>query len=275
MGKIRVKTLGDEEAEKEQKEKQTKRKEAKKTEAKIEDVSEENLVEQEAAKPEINSDEISEPKKSSYKEKDQAKTSGNASKQSKRSTKYFSSVGLIDKNKLYTISEALDLLSKTHLAKFDETVELHINTHEKSISGVTILPHGTGKKTRVAIADDVVIKAIEKGDISFDILLAEPSMMPKLAKVAKILGPRGLMPNPKNGTITQNPSVIAKKYEDGQVNFKTEAKHPIIHMSMGKLSFESNKLQENYKTIINSIGQHKIQSITIKSTMSPAIRLQV
>jgi large subunit ribosomal protein L1 len=137
------------------------------------------------------------------------------------------------------------------------------------------LPNGTGKKTKVAIADDALIAEVEKGVISFDILVATPSMMPKLAKVAKVLGPKGLMPNPKNGTITDKPEEVAKKYEGGQVNFKTETKTPIIHLTVGKMSFGHEKLTENINALITAVKKSNIVNATLKSTMSPGIKLKV
>ena len=120
-----------------------------------------------------------------------------------------------------------------------------------------------------------IIEEIEKGKIDFDVLVATPAMMPKLAKVAKILGPRGLMPNPKNGTISQNPESVVEKLAAGQVNYKTEAEAPIIHMSVGKVSFEEKQIQENISAVLTSIGEAKINNITLKSTMSPAVKVQV
>ncbi len=127
----------------------------------------------------------------------------------------------------------------------------------------------------MAIATDELIEEIEKGKINFDILVATPQTMPQLAKVAKILGPRGLMPNPKNGTITQNPEALVKKFEAGQISFKTEAKAPIIHVSVGKFSFGDKKLKENIDTIIGAVKPENIQKATLKSTMSPGIKVQI
>ncbi|MEK9178586.1 MAG: 50S ribosomal protein L1, partial [Patescibacteria group bacterium] len=157
---------------------------------------------------------------------------------------------------------------------FDETVELHINTIDGSVSGRMMLPHGTGKKARVAIASDELIEQLEKGTIDFDVLIAHPSMMPKLAKVAKFLGPRGLMPNPKSGTITDKPEEAMKKFEEGQINFKTE-KSPIVHLSVGKLSFGPDKLSENIEAAIEAINKAKIRNAILKSTMSPGIKLLI
>lgn len=180
----------------------------------------------------------------------------------------------VSKSQSYNIDQALLTLKKFKRSKFDETVELHINTKEKGVSGQITLPHGTGKTLRIKIADEATINNAAKGKIDFDVLVATPSMMPQLARVAKVLGPRGLMPNPKNGTISENPEDAVKKLSAGQINYKTESDAPVIHAIVGKVSFEDGKLKENISTFLTTIGSEKIHSVTLKSTMSPAIRLQ-
>ncbi len=182
---------------------------------------------------------------------------------------------LVSKTQSYSLDQALEALKKFKTSKFDETVELHINTREKGISGQVVLPHGTGKTLVIKIADDTILGEVAKGKINFDVLVATPQMMPQLARVAKILGPRGLMPNPKNGTIAENPEEAVKKLSGGQVSYKTESDAPIIHAIVGKVSFEDNKLKDNVKTFLSSVGNEKIASVTLKSTMSPAIRLSL
>jgi large subunit ribosomal protein L1 len=181
----------------------------------------------------------------------------------------------VDKAKTYALAEALELLEKLQRKSFDETVELHINTVTTGVSGQITLPHGTGKTTRVAIADEKLIAEIEKGIINFDVLIAEPTMMAKLARVAKVLGPRGLMPNPKNGTITPKPEEVAKKYAGGQMNFKTEAKAPIMHLTVGKVSFGPAKLTDNIDALIAAIKKANIVNATLKSTMSPGLKIKI
>lgn len=189
----------------------------------------------------------------------------------------------VDKNKKYRLQEAITILEKLKRAKFDETVELHINTISTGISERVTLPHGTGKKIRIEIANmgedakhvEELIKKVESGQIEFDVLIATPDSMPKLAKIARVLGPRGLMPNPKNGTISTNTAEVAKKYEGGQVNLKTEAKFPLLHLSVGKISFGDKKLTENIKAAVDAIKTKNIQTLTIKSTMSPGIKVDV
>lgn len=257
MGKIRVKTLGDQEAEAKEAEKAQKRSAAKAAKkGETEDVS--------APKAETAPSEAKTKQKSST-----------ASQPKHPSPKYREAVKLVEKGKNYNVTEALELLPKLTVASFDETVELHINTTATGISGNMVLPHGTGKQTRVAIANDVIIAEIEQGIINFDVLVAEPQFMPKLAKVARILGPRGLMPNPKNGTVTPKPEEVAKKFEGGQINFKTEAKFPLLHLTVGKVSFGKDKLQDNIKVAIQNVQTKNIKNVTLKSTMSPGMRLDV
>lgn len=290
MGKIRIKTLGNEDENKE-KEEAKRRAEAKRieeakatAEAKDEDTSSvisskekmsENQILDQVENDTAPDKKLSEAKSASGGKKQKNKYASKKAQGPSHGKKYLSAKEKVDRNKIYSLKEALELLPSLKIGKFDETVELHINTINKGISGSLTLPHGTGKVTRVKIADDAVIAEIEKGIIDFDILVAEPSFMAKLARVAKVLGPRGLMPNPKNGTITPKPEDVAKKFEGGQLNYKTEAKAPIIHVVVGKLSFGPEKLSDNIKAFITSIKKDNISNITLKSTMSPAIKLQV
>ncbi|HUD43972.1 MAG TPA: hypothetical protein VMR41_00325 [Patescibacteria group bacterium] len=310
MGKIRVKTLGDAEQEKKQKAEAKKRAEAKRVEEKKNENTLSSRDHEVAKQSGRHSEFISESsqilkpfglaqggqvqddnelgmtektKPASAKASNSAKASldktDGRSKKSKfakkqtRSSGYQNVAQTVDQKKVYSANEALALLPKLKRAKFDETVELHITTIEPGVAVSTVLPNGTGKKVKVAIADEALIAQIEKGQINFDILIAEPMMMPKLAKVARILGPRGLMPNPKNGTVTNKPAEAAKKFEGGQVNYKTEAKFPIMHMSIGKISFGEQKLNENLKAIAQAMPEGKVKNANLKLTMSPAIKI--
>ncbi len=158
------------------------------------------------------SEEVSDPKASEKTEKKGKKEKFKAQRfESKRFAKNKS---MIDRNVSYPLPKALELLKSLQAGKFDETVEIHINVKEKGISGQAVLPHGTGKTLRIKVADDELIAQVEKGVIDFDVLVAHPQMMSKLAKIARVLGPRGLMPNPKNGTITQNPEEAIKNSKE-------------------------------------------------------------
>ena len=284
MGKIRVKTFGDEEVEKKDQKKALARAEAKK--AKEAAAARQKAAEEETKPAEKPSKETAAPKaeaKPEVEKKEPKKPMVIKSKTVKqaRSDKYLAAVKEVDRNKKYALAEALTLLEKLKYTKFDETVELHINTTEKGVSGSVTLPHGTGKETRVVIANQAVdpkhveelVKEIEAGQINFDVLIATPDTMPKLAKIARVLGPRGLMPNPKNGTVTPKPEEIAKKFAGGQINFKTESKFPLLHLAVGKLSFGDKKLADNIKTVVKAVNAKQVKDITLKSTMSPGIKL--
>lgn len=261
MGKIRVATLGSEEEQKQKEKAQKKR------------------AEKEAIKAEVKDEAKSEVPEKKGKKKRYKKASESSRTESKR---YKENAGLVEQGKIYSLTDALVLLGKMKTVKFDETVELHINTTEK-VSGNVVLPHGSGKQTRVAIlqpakdakAADALITDIQNGMINFDVLVATPDAMPKLARVAKILGPRGLMPNPKSGTVTTNPDQVAKKYADGNMTFKTEAKLPLLHLYVGKLSFGKEKLAENITAVLNAVQSRNIKKATLKSTMSAGIKIQI
>lgn len=277
MGKIRVKTFGDEELEKKDKEKRERKKEAKKAEkfavAKTTDQKEtENEAEEITAEPETG---VKEEKVEAPHPKKEKKEKFQKKQKAFHSTQYLSLTEKVEKDKIYPLNDALELLEKLQRGKFDETVELHINTLTSGVSGNVTLPHGTGKKTKVAVATDALIAEIEKGIINFDILVSEPQMMAKLAKVAKVLGPRGLMPNPKNGTITERVEELVKKYEGGQINFKTEGKAPLLHLTVGKMSFGAKKLAENIESMLKAVKKTNIVNATLKSTMSPGIKIKV
>lgn len=293
MGKIRIKTIGDESfEEQDKKKKKIKRFEKKAREAAEQpekssfakataDRSEGQEAEVTVVEPMIETSSEEKPHSAaSFAEASKAKKASRGkkdklAKKAPRSKNYQSVSKLVDRTKIYALEEALELLEKLQRGKFDETVELHINTLTAGLSGNITLPHGTGKKTKVAIASDGLISEIEKGIISFDILVAAPEMMAKLARVAKILGPKGLMPNPKNGTITEKPQDLVKKYEGGQVNFKTESKTPVMHLTVGKMTFGKEKLTENIEGLITAIKKSNIVSATLKSTMSPGIKLKI
>lgn len=261
MGKIRVKTIGDEEKEVKAKQKEEQRLKA---------------IEEAKAKAGVTEETNPQAPK-----EEKARVAVKKSK--KHSTNYLKAASQVDKNKNYALNEALEILPKLQRAKFDETVELHINTTDKGISGSVTLPHGTGKETRVVIANasedpkavDELVKKIESGQIDFDVLIATPDAMPKLARVARVLGPRGLMPNPKNGTVSPKPEAVAQKFAGGQINFKTESKFPLLHMAVGKVSFGDKKLADNIKTAIGAVKTKNIRTITLKSTMSPGLKLEI
>lgn len=271
MGKIRIKTLGDEEKEKKQQEKDEARRSGKKI-AKLKGKGGGRIPEMEGV--EIPEEETSptSPLPSPTRRGD---TRGEVPEVKKkiRSQRYTKARSLIDRTKVYPLLTALELVKKANLTKFDPTIEVHINTLEKGIKGNVVLPHGLGKELRVAVVTDKLLEEIAKGKINFDVLISHPNFMPKLAKLAKILGPKGLMPNPKNGTISDNPEEATKKFS-GTLQFKTEGDFPIIHSIIGKASFAEKKLEENFQALINAIGVVKIKSVYLKATMSPSVKVE-
>lgn len=286
MGKIRVAALGDE-SEKEQKRRAQARRQTKKSKKeKVEKVGLKGgervaVVEGTDIKPEFKKlvEEVEQGESSVVSRQLSAKKK-KQKKARERSRRYKEIAGLVDKTKLYPLAEAVALVKKTSLTRFDGTVELHVNLNPQSLGdqkgdyrGTVSLPHGTGKKIRVVIADDAVLSAIEAGKMDFDVLVAHPSMMPKLAKMARVLGPKGLMPNPKNGTVTENPEKRAKELSQGQINFKAEPGNPIVHLPVGKVSFEDTKLIENIEAILTAIGRGKILRATLAATMGPGVKI--
>ncbi len=211
----------------------------------------------------------------------------------------------MSQNTKYTFSKALEEMRKGKKTKFDQSVELHINLNldtkkqDQQVRFSITLPHGTGKEKKVAVlasdkiatADielsDADLKSIEKGDLrpdrDFDAVVAEPRHMAKLAKLARILGPAGVMPNPKAGTVTEDVAKAVDLIKKGRIEIKTEQNHPIIHTIIGKLSFEDKKLTENYQELISTLRQNKpqkakpdfVKSVFIKTTMGKSFELKL
>lgn len=210
----------------------------------------------------------------------------------------------IDKTKSYSVQEAMTLLPELKSAKFDETVEVALNLNvdprhaDQMIRGSVVLPHGTGKTVRVAVfakdlkadeakaagadivGSDDLIEQIQAGNINFDMVISTPDMMGVLGKVARVLGPKGLMPNPKTGTVTMDVATAVKNAKGGQVNFRVDKKGN-IHAGIGKISFDIAKIQENLNTFIKTINRAKpaaakgryITNAALSLTMSPSVKL--
>lgn len=196
-----------------------------------------------------------------------------------RSKKYQQVKALIDPKKKYEIAEALELVKKTSMTKFDGNVEVHIRLLGKSgkpeqARGLLKYPHSTGKKTTVVILDDKMVEGITaSGKAPADIYVATPELMPKIAKLAKILGPKGKMPNPKAGTITADPEKTKKELEAGQTEYKTDS-YGIIHQIIGKISGKTNELEENFSALLDVLPQDKIVSVNLCATMGPSVKVQ-
>lgn len=269
MGKVKPVIMGDEVAENEARKKAAAKRASKKAEKEATKHKDDSLISPTVAEIE---------KVEAEPEKDSKKKKADPKKEDRyhfgRGKTYLDMKSKVQKNKLYSLSDAVKLLKETSYSKFDGSVELHVNVVEKGIRGSVVLPHSTGKDVRVRIADEKLIEELTKsGKVDFDILVASPDMMPKLAKVAKVLGPKGLMPNPKTGTISPNPEKLAKELGSGQLQWKTEAQTPIIHLTLAKVSFENKNIEDNLSAAFKAIGKDRIRSAFIKATMGPSIRI--
>lgn len=182
---------------------------------------------------------------------------------------------LVDKSKLYEPEGAIELLKKVNIARFNSTITLHLNLTERLPRTAVEFPHTTGKTKRIEIATDNLIKKIAKNELDFDVLIATPDMMPKLAKYARSLGPKGLMPNPKAGTVTTNPGKKKKELEGGKTLLKSEPKFPLMHISIGKIEQENQELLANLQAVISAVQPKKIKKATLASSMSPGIKLLI
>jgi len=223
----------------------------------------------------------------------------------KRGKKYLELRKLVDGTKLYDVQEAVDLVKKTATAKFDETVEAHVklgvdSRHaDQQVRGAIVLPHGTGKTARVLVfakgekateaqkagadfvgADDLVTKIQNENWFDFDVVVATPDMMGVVGRLGRVLGPKGLMPNPKSGTVTFDIERAINEIKAGKVEYRLD-KTNIIHVPIGKASFEEDKLADNFRTLLDAIVKAKpaaakgqyLKSITITSTMGPGIKV--
>ena len=217
--------------------------------------------------------------------------------------RYKESAKLVDKTKLYSANEALELIEKMPKAKFDETVELHVklgvdSKHaDQQVRGTVVLPNGTGKTQKVLVfakgpkaeeaekagadfvgAEELIPKIQNENWFDYDVVVATPDMMGVVGRLGKVLGPKGLMPNPKSGTVTMDVTKAINEIKSGKVEYRLD-KTNIIHLGFGKVSFGADKLAENYETIMNAIikakpaaakGQY-IKSVSVTTTMGPGI----
>ncbi|MGB9911694.1 MAG: hypothetical protein ACPLKP_03830 [Microgenomates group bacterium] len=191
-----------------------------------------------------------------------------------RGKKYQQAKKLVDPQKLYPLKEAIKLVKQVSFSKFPGSVEVHLVVKEQGIKGEIEFPYPTGKEQKIRIADEALLKDLEKGKIDFTLLVASPKMMPKLAKYAKLLGPKGLMPNPKAGTIGENPEELAKKFQ-GKTHFKTEPKAPLIHLVIGKVNQPEEELEKNFLALVEAVGVKNIKKAAIAPTMGPGIKIKL
>ena len=224
----------------------------------------------------------------------------------RRGKNYKKVAEMIQKDKVYSLAEAIKLATKTCPANFDTTVELHVRLGvdpkhaDQNIRSTVALPNGTGKTIRVAAlvspdnvkaateagadmaGEEAILSQLDKNVTDFDVLVSEPQFMPKLGKYARLLGPKGLMPNPKSGTVSTNPAQAVKEAKGGKVEYRVD-KQSIVHLGIGKVSFGEDKLLENAKTFFSSLESNKpstikgvfILSTNISTTMGPGIKLSL
>lgn len=192
-----------------------------------------------------------------------------------RGKKYKASKAKIDREKLYKPSDAIKIVKESSYSKFDGTMELHLVVKKAGTSVNLNLPHSAGRQKKVEIASDETIEKLKNGKVDFDILVATPAMMPKLVPFARVLGPKGLMPNPKNGTLVADPAK-AKGFSASTVTLKTEKDAPLIHTVVGKNSQADKEISENIEAIFKVLGGSKqIDRAFLKSTMSPSVKLAI
>lgn len=192
-----------------------------------------------------------------------------------RGKAYQSAKTKVEAGKTYSLADAIKLLKETSYAKFGGSCEVHFVVNKKGLNGEAVLPHFESKAKVIEIASEETIKKIESNKIDFDILIATPAFMPNLVKFAKVLGPKGLMPNPKTGTITEKPEETLKKFAKSAFVFKTESSAPIIHSVFGKISQKDEELEANLKALIKAVNSKNILSAIVKATMGPAIKIKV
>lgn len=227
------------------------------------------------------------------------------SKLERRGKNYKKAAEQIKKNKTYTLSEAIELAQKTSPVKFDATLEAHVRLGvdprqaDQNIRTTIVLPNGNGKTVRVAVfapldeakkaatagadiaEDEEFLKRLEKGEIDFDVLISTPAFMPKLGKFARLLGPKGLMPNPKAGTVTMDIEKAVKEAKAGKVEYRVD-KQSIVHIGLGKISFGTEKLIENANVFFDSLKAQKpasikgsfVKSVYLTTTMGPSISIE-
>ena len=223
----------------------------------------------------------------------------------KRGKKYVEAAKAVDRATLYETEDAIALVKKTAVAKFDETIEAHIRTGvdgrhaDQQVRGAVVLPHGTGKTVRVLVfakgdkvaeaeaagadyvgGEELVPRIQKEGWLDFDVVVATPDMMGIVGRLGRVLGPKGLMPNPKAGTVTMDVTKAINDIKAGKIEYRLD-KSNIIHVPIGKASFEEEKLADNFHTLIGAINKAKpaaakgqyLRSVVISSTMGPGIKL--
>ena len=223
----------------------------------------------------------------------------------KRGKKYVEAAKAVDRANLYETEEAISLVKKTAVAKFDETIEAHIRTGcdgrhaDQQIRGAVVLPHGTGKTVRVLVfaknakadeaqaagadfvgAEELIPKIQNEGWLDFDVVVATPDMMGVVGRIGRVLGPKGLMPNPKAGTVTMDVTKAVNDIKAGKIEYRLD-KTNIVHVPIGKASFSEEQLADNFQTLIDALNKARpaavkgqyLKSVTLTSTMGPGVKI--
>lgn len=204
-----------------------------------------------------------------------AETETKARKAKVRGKKYQAVKKLVDIDKYYPLKKAIDLVKKVSLSKFNGKVEAHLTVLDIGNLGEISFPHLETASKKIVILNDAILKDIKAGKIDFDILIATPATMPKLLPFAKTLGPKGLMPNPKNGTLTDDPESAQKKLSVAKTQIKTEKKAPVVHLVVGQVSQPTSELEANIKEMISVIGLNKIKKLALCPTMGPSVKVEI
>ena len=180
---------------------------------------------------------------------------------------------MVDPNQLYSLSEAVKLVKSTSISKFDGKIEAHVTVLDIGNAGEIVFPHLETSSKKIVILNDAILAEIKDGKINFDILVATPVTMPKLLPFAKVLGPKGLMPNPKTGTLTEKPEEALKKLSVAKTMIKTEKKAPVVHIVVGKTSQDVKELEANILELIKVIKPVKIKKLALCATMGPSVKI--
>lgn len=306
MGRPRVKTIDDSQAIEEVKKSQvkaTQKKEADSLVAKLQeelgiksakaeraksDESKEDVIARSQSDEAISKDLPGKAEIATPSARDDGKKAKKPGKAKPRSKKYQEISKDLDRSLTYSIPDAVDKVKNLSYAKFNGTLEAHINTDALGLRGFIQLPYASGRKIRTLafgkgatesgadfVGSDETLEDILKGKADFDVLITTPEWMQKIVKLAKILGPRGLMPNPKSGTITDDLKKAVASFQGGKQEYRTEAKAKVIHLSLGKLNQPNEELEANIKTALTSIGKSKMKKVSLSPSMGPAVKVNL
>jgi len=251
---------------------------------KVEDMASEEIIDEDVVKKQIEEakaelqEEIKEAKAEEKEEQKKEVKKSDKPEKAKHGKKYLAAWGLIDHDKVYSIDEAIDKVLETKVVKFDPTVEIHGKLALAGIRGTIILPAGAPKEKRVAVADekniDEIVANVKANKIDFDVLLATPAVMPKLAAAAKILGPKGIMPSPKSGTVTDDPKTAIEEIKSGKVEYKQDEQKN-IHLAIAKASWDKGKIKDNLMAFVKVLPKNKVTGLYLTSSMGPSVKVEI